>query len=64
MTPKVKYFTETSSDGYGRHHYKVVSNDGRSVVVEDYESVRSIWWNSKYLSHVEVLDIKKGGKGF
>ena len=64
MTPKVEYFTETSSGDYDRHHYKVVSETGESIIVYDYESVRSIWWNSKFLSHVEVLDIKKRGKGF
>lgn len=65
MTPPIKYFTETSSGDYDRHHYRVVNQNSESVVVPDYESVRSIWWNSKFLSHVEVLDIKKkGGEGF
>ena len=64
MTPKVEYFTETSSGDYDRHHYRVVSSEGRSVVVQDYESVRSIWFQSPFMSYVDVLDIKKGGKGF
>ncbi len=60
-----RYFTQSSDGMYDRHHYKIVSDDGQSIVVDNWETVRSIWWNSKYLSHVDVLDIKKkGGKGF
>ena len=60
-----RYFTETSDGMYDRHHYKIVSQDGKSMIVDNWEDVRSIWWNSKFLSHVDVLDIKKkGGKGF
>ena len=64
MTPKVEYFTETSSGDYDKHHYKVVSSGGQSVIVQDYESVRSIWFQSPFMSYMEVLDIKKRGEGF
>ena len=60
-----RYFTETSDGIYDRHHYRIVNSDGQSVVVDNWEEVRSIWWNNKFLSHVDVLDIrKKAGKGF
>jgi len=60
-----RYFTQSSDGIYDRHQYKIVSNNGQSIVVDNWETVRSIWWDSKFLSHVDVLDIKKkGGKGF
>ena len=60
-----RYFTQSSDGIYDRHQYKIVGDNGQSIVVDDWETVRSIWWNSKFLSHVDVLDIKKkGGKGF
>ena len=60
-----RYFTQSSDGIYDRHQYKIVSNNGQSIVVDNWETVRSIWWDNKFLSHVDVLDIKKkGGKGF
>ncbi len=52
------YFTQTSNESYDRHFYRVVLTDGRSVMLEDYEQVRSVWFEyaSKLLSHVEVID--------
>ena len=60
-----QYFTETSSEPYDRHHYKVIKSTGEHVVVESWEQAQSIWWNSPphFLSHIEVLD-KKETKGF
>tara|TARA_Y100000022_G_scaffold199840_1_gene213320 strand:- start:1887 stop:2099 length:213 start_codon:yes stop_codon:yes gene_type:complete len=59
-----RYFTVSSTDLYDRHHYKVVSQNGESITVDNWEDVRTIWWNKKaFLSHVEVLDAQKP-KGF
>ena len=60
-----QYFTETSSEPYDRHHYKVIKSTGEHIVVESWEQAQSIWWNSPphFLSHIEVLD-KKETKGF
>ena len=32
-----RYFTETSSEPYDRHHYKVIRSTGEHVVVESWE---------------------------
>ena len=59
-----QYFTETSSELYDRHTYKIVSKTGETINVDNWMQAREIWWNKKHLlSHVEVLDVKKP-KGF
>lgn len=58
------YFTETSDKLYDRHTYKIVSKTGETINVDNWLQAREIWWNRKaFLSHVEVLDVKKS-KGF
>ena len=59
------FFTETSSEPYDRHHYKVTKTNGMSLTVESWEEAQSIWWNTptSFLSHIDVLD-KKEVKGF
>jgi hypothetical protein len=62
-----RYFTLSSEGLYDRHHYQVVSKDGESIVVDNWEDVRNIWWNKKdFLSHVEVIDKPKArqSRGF
>ena len=60
-----QYFQQSSYKDYDRHQYKVVGKNGDSIVVDDYMSAQEIWWNRKvFLSHIEVLDIKKNGGGF
>ena len=60
-----QYFTHTSDDLYDRHHYKIVSNSGESITVDNWEDARVVWWNKKtFLSHVEVITPKKKSKGF
>lgn len=56
-----RYFTVTSDEPYDRHTYKVVYHDGKEKVVDSWEEVQSIWWNSVsyFVSHVEVMDRKK-----
>ena len=59
-----QYFTETSDELYDRHTYKIVSKSGETIVVDNWLQAREIWWNRKaFLSHVEILDVKKS-KGF
>ena len=59
-----QYFTETSDELYDRHTYKIVSKTGEAINVDNWLQAREIWWNRKaFLSHVEVLDVKKS-KGF
>jgi hypothetical protein len=50
---------------YDRHDYKVVFEDGREVVFDNYEDVQLTWFQrgGNFLSHIEVLD-KKKSKGF
>ena len=60
-----QYFTHTSDDLYDRHHYKIVSNSGETITVDNWEDARVVWWNKKtFLSHVEVITPKKKSKGF
>lgn len=55
-----QYFEQSCYKDYDRHHYRVVSKMGESIVVDNYLSAQEIWWNRKmFLSHIEVLD--KGG---
>ena len=59
-----QYFTETSDELCDRHTYKIVSKTGETINVDNWLQAREIWWNRKaFLSHVEVLDVKKS-KGF
>ena len=66
-----RYFTQTSDAPYDRHHYKIYYHGGEVKVVESWEQVQEIWWNTiaQFISHVEVLDIpdkktKKTNGGF
>ena len=65
-----RYFTQTSDGSYDRHFYRIVLTNG-DLTVDDYEQMRSFWFNydSKLLSHVEVIDavqydVKESVKGF
>ena len=63
-TSDPRYFTETSVELYDRHTYNLVSKTGETINVDNWLQAREIWWNRKaFLSHVEVLDVKKS-KGF
>lgn len=61
------HFTQTSSDPYLRHLYKVVAFNGESEVFDNYEDAQRTWWGTpgETLSHIEVMDIpQKTSKGF
>jgi len=56
----------TSDKPYNRHKYELVFSDGRSVVIDDYETMKQAWWKyNQVVSHVNVVD-KRGvsGRGF
>jgi hypothetical protein len=63
---QMKIFQQTSDEPYLRHDYKVVFEDGKTVVFDNYEDAQLLWWNrsGNFLSHIEVLDRKQEAKGF
>jgi hypothetical protein len=65
-TQEVKPFKLHCEKPYDRHHYKVVYDDGTYQVFDNYEEAQVLWWNrnGNFLSHIEVIDIKKKTKGF
>ena len=53
---QIKTFTSTSEGLYDRHRYKLILNNGKAVVLEDYEDVRQFWFQFRtQLNCVEVL---------
>ena len=65
------YFTTYSTKPYDRHHYKIVFKNGKTMTVEDYESLRGLWYQFKdNVKNVEIIDPKAkkpkktGGGGF
>ena len=53
---KIETFTSTCKKDYDRHTYKLVLNNGKAIVLEDYEHVRAYWYPYKeHLRYVEVL---------
>ena len=61
------HFTQTSYTLYDRHDYKMVYTNNQSVVVDSWEQVRQLWWETplQFQSHIEVLDkIDTRPKGF
>lgn len=54
-----RYFTQTSDEPYDRHHYKLTLKSGKSIVIDDYEVLRSMWFQyNAYADKVEVLDAR------
>jgi hypothetical protein len=62
---ELKVFKQTSDEPYIRHDYKLVFEDGKESVFDNYEDVQVFWFQrgGNFLSHIEVLD-KKKSKGF
>ena len=63
-----QYFTQTSGDIYDRHTYRLNIPGYKSVVIEDYEVLRAVWFeqcrNFKGCT-VEVLNVTKDeNRGF
>jgi hypothetical protein len=61
-----KTFNQTCDKPYDRHNYKLVYESGKEVIFDNYEDVQVTWFqhSGNFLSHIEVLDIKKKSKGF
>ena len=59
-------FKQTCDKPYLRHDYKLVYENGREVIFDNYEDAQLLWWNrsGNFLSHIEVLDKKQKSKGF
>jgi len=54
-----RYFECTSSEPYDRHNYKIVSNDGRELIIDNWRDTQLLWFQSGcgyFFSHIEVLD--------
>lgn len=61
-----RYFEQTCTKSYDRHTYRIHLVNGDHVDLDNYEEIQMTWFQnpSRFLSHVEVLDIQKKPKGF
>ena len=64
-----KTFKQTSDAPYDRQHYKIISKQYATFIVESWEEVQEWWWNHCHIFNfdavIEVLDIpEKKSKGF
>ena len=63
----LKIFSNTSDLLYDRHNYKLIQNDGNSIIFDNWQDAQSYWFE-RYslgtLSYFEVLDKKEKRKGF
>lgn len=68
INDKLQHFTSTSKDLYDRHKYKIVFKNGKSITVDDYGTMKNMWYQMReHVSNVEIIDDKpkkKGGGGF
>ncbi len=51
MTKQIKpknpqYFTQTSDEPYDRHTYELVLPSGKTLMFQDYEHLRAIWFEA------------------
>ena len=63
------HFTETSSEPYDRHHYKVIFKcERKEIYCESWEAAQAIWFQwagMKAIDRIEVCDFRKSKpKGF
>jgi hypothetical protein len=63
---QMKIFKQTSDKPYLRHDYKLIFENGREVIFDNYEDVQVTWFQNggNFLSHIEVIDRKQEAKGF
>ena len=60
----MKRFEFTSDKPYDRHNYKLKLKNGKSIILKDYETLRSMWYQYKdFCTDVEIIDINNN-KGF
>ena len=67
MATGMRRFTETSTDPYDRHHYRVWFRDGSFKDVESYDEAQRIWYSSQLKP--KTIDVtqprkRKSIKGF
>ena len=54
---KLKTFTTYCDKPYDKHLYKLILNNGKAIILDDYEMVRAYWYQYRqHLKCVEVLD--------
>tara|TARA_Y200000002_G_scaffold326141_1_gene288590 strand:- start:1642 stop:1872 length:231 start_codon:yes stop_codon:yes gene_type:complete len=41
-----RYFKQTSDESYDRHTYELILPTGRSLVFQDYEHLRAVWFEA------------------
>ena len=39
-----RYFKQTSDESYDRHTYELILPTGRTLVFQDYEHLRAVWF--------------------
>jgi hypothetical protein len=50
---------------YDRHHYRLALKNGHAIHFEDYNVMKYHWYQyRKHASHVDIIDPRRGGKGF
>ena len=59
-----EFFEQTSDEPYDRHDYRLISTDGNSVVMHDWQSVSAAWFQlpAMFKDRIEVLDKPKPRK--
>jgi len=53
------YFKQTSDEPYDRHQYRLDFEEGKSIIFDDYEQMRSFWFEKIRNWHectVTILD--------
>ena len=59
------WFAQTSDVPYDRHNYRFTFSNGETKILDCYDKVMELWFNTPPLfkSHVDVLDKKKKSNG-
>lgn len=54
-----RFFECTSSEPYIRHKYKIVTKDGKELILDNWTDTAVLWFQSGcgyFFSHIEVLE--------
>lgn len=63
----LKVFANTSDLLYDRHNYKLIQNNGKCIMFDNWEDAKSYWFEKFSLGNLgyfEVIDKKEQRKGF
>ena len=57
----MKSFRATCDALYVRHNYRLVLQNGQSIIYGSYEEAQAMWWRGggNTFSHIEVIDAPK-----